>query len=77
MVDVQGTYLVSSNPIRERLLHTIAGDGPDNEVWEARLERDEQIQDSNLQGIVYVLMMTSSRLVREHFADLPVYAYSR
>lgn len=41
-------YLVGGNAAGERLLDTIARYCSDNEVWESRLERHEQVQDSNL-----------------------------
>ncbi len=50
-IEERGTYLLSSDAIRKRLLDTIACDGADDEIREARFERHKQIQDSNLQRV--------------------------
>lgn len=49
-------YLLGGNAVGERLLHAIARYCTDNEVWEPRLERHEQVQDRNLQRIICISM---------------------
>lgn len=47
------TNLISRDAVSKGLLHTFAGNGANDKVWEARLQSNEEIEYGGLQRVIY------------------------
>ena len=47
------TNLICRDAVSKGLLHTFAGNGANDKVWEARLQSNEEIEYGGLQRVIY------------------------
>jgi hypothetical protein len=53
--------LLGGDPVRERALHALARNLPNDEVWEATLEGHKQVQHCGLQRVICRLVSAYAR----------------